>query len=231
MVPGSGDGIPKVEGIAFMVMTLERRSVVESAVTVRRSPATGNGDEPGLALMSALLSRSPATFTIESSSAHAVTEFASPLRLFLLMAGRASGGVSATVAPHFSEETYPALLDLVGRLNGSGASDLWRPDGARTLAVGNARHMFISADMPVIERSVRPDRLLEVIAAHSIQADWYRSRVAPRLVSDSMVRVFYGRRGVAGSAFAVADAEAMAEEAITGERRRFSLPDTATEFH
>ena len=177
--------------------------------------------------MASLLSRSPATFTIETGktdSVRAVTEFASPLRLFLLMAGRASGGVSATVAPHFSEETYPALLDLVGRLNGSGASDLWRPDGARSLAVGEARHMFISADMPVVERSARPDRLLEVVAAHMIQADWYRSRVAPRLVAGSMVRVFYGRRGVAGSAFAAADAEAMAEEAMSGERRRFSLP-------
>lgn len=210
-----------------MMMTDERRGVREHSVGATVPPIAEDLNEPGPALMAALLSHSPATFTIETGatdSVRAVTEFASPLRLFLLMAGRASGGVSATVAPHFSEETYPALLDLVGRLNGSGASDLWRPDGARTLAVGSARHMFISADMPVVERSARPDRFLEVVAAHRLQADWYRSRVAPRPVSGSMVRVFYGRRGVAGSAFAAADAEAMAEEAMTGERRRFSLP-------
>jgi hypothetical protein len=213
-----------------MVMILERRGVAKTSVTTPFRPAYESDDGPGVALMASLLSRSPATFTVETGdtgSVRAVTEFASPLRLFLLMAGMVSGGVSATVAPHFSEETYPALLDLVGRLNGSGASELWRPDGARTLAVGEARHVFISADMPVVERSVRPDRLLEVVAAHRITADWYLSRVAPRVVDGSMVRVFYGRRGVAGSAFAAADAEAMVEEAMTGGRRRFSLPEHA----
>lgn len=214
-----------------MVMTLERRAV-ESSIAPLKAPAPKSSGDPGHALMASLLSRSPATFTIETGSVHDVTEFASPLRLFLLIAGRMSGGVSATVAPHFSEETYPALLDLVGRLDSSGASDLWRPDGGRTIAVGEARHMFISADMPVAERPVRParpDRFLEVVAAHRLSAEWYRSRVAPKLVAGSLVRVFYGRRGVSGSAFAAADAEAMAEEAITGERRRFSLSGPAAQ--
>ena len=206
-----------------MVMAPEKRTVVSPAVIQKPQDA---GD-PGHALMAALLSGRPATFTIEADSVHAVTEFASPLRQFLLMSGRLSGGVSATVAPHFSEETYPALLQLVSRLDSSGASDLWRPDGGRTLAVGDARHIFISADMPVAERTQRPDRLLEIVAAHHVPNQWFQSRVAPRLVEDSVVRVFYGRRGFAGSAFAAADAEAMADEAISGERRRFSLMETA----
>lgn len=203
-----------------MVMTFEKRSSTEPRMATR----TVHGeDDPGRAVAAALLSDRPATFTIEADSVHAVTEFASPVRQFLLMMGRLSGGVSATVAPHFAEETYPALLQLVGKLDDSGASDLWRPDGGRTLAVGEARHIFISADMPLAERTARPDRMLEVVAAHRITNSWYRSRVAPRLVTDSLVRVFYGRRGVAGSAFAVAEAEAMVEEGLSGERRRFSL--------
>lgn len=204
-----------------MVMTLERPETEVSDVSVVEELA--DSVEAGMAITAALMSRKPATFTIEATSVSDVTGFASPLRLFLLMSGKSSGGVSAAVAPHFSEETYPALLDLVGRLDGSGASELWRPDGARTVALGDAKQMFISADMPVAERSMRPDRLLEVIAAHRVPADWYRARVMPRLSKDSPVRVFYGRRGVAGSVFEVADAEAMAEEAMTGERRRFSL--------
>ncbi len=213
-----------------MVMTLERQTV-EAAGAVG---STGNGQglpgpvEAGRAITASLVSRTPATFTVEADSSYAVTGFASPLRLFLLMSERSSGGISASVAPNFSEETYPALMDLVGRLDGSGASDLWRPDGARTVALGGARQMFISADMPVVERSVKPDRLLEVVSAHRIPAEWYRARVAPKLSSNSLVRVFYGHRGVSGSAFAAADAEAMAEEAFTGERRRFSLSQTGS---
>ncbi len=201
-----------------MVMTLERPAAVE------QSDLAGPV-EAGRAISAALLRRTPATFTIEADSVSSITGFASPIRLFLLMSGRSTGGVSAAVSPHFAEETYPAMLDLVARLDGSGASELWRPDGARTVALGDARQMFISADMPVAERSVSPDRLLEVVAAHRVPASWYRARVAPRLSSTSMVRVFYGLRGFAGSVFEEADAGAMAEEAMTGERRRFSLSD------
>lgn len=202
-----------------MVMTLERDAVE----TRRTGRARSGGPEAGRAVLDALMSRKPATFTIETASSHGVTAFASPLRQLLLMTGRVSGGVSVTVSPHFSEETYPALLDLVSRLDGSGASELWRPDGARTVAVGDARHLFISADMPVAERSMKPDRLIELVSAHGISAEWYRTRVAPRLSGKSVVRVFYGRPGVEGSAFEVANAEAMAEEAMSGELRRFSL--------
>jgi hypothetical protein len=177
----------------------------------------------GHAVMAALLQNKPATFVIEAEHSHEINRFASPLRMFLLMSGRLSGGVSATVAPHFSEQTYPALLDLVGALNDSGAGVLWKPDGARSVMVGNARHVFVSVDMPVIEKSPRPDRLLEMVASDEIADEWYRSRVAPRLNAESMVRVFYGMSGSAGSAFAAAEAEAIAEEAMTGERRRFSM--------
>ncbi len=215
---GCGD----VEGAVPMVMTVERSAVESAGANERLAESV----EAGRAITSALMSRTAATFTIDVESSRAATEFASPLRLFLLMFGKASGGVAAAVAPHFSEETYPALLDLVSRLDGSGASELWRPDGARTVALGEARQMFISADMPVAEKSQKPDRLLEVVSADAISAEWYRARVAPRLSGNSLVKVFYGRRGVDGSALEAADAEAMAEEAITGERRRFSLTGT-----
>ena len=180
-------------------------------------------EDVGRAITEALLVRKPATFTIEVDSLQEITRLGSPLRLFLLMAGRMTGDVSATVSRHFAEQTYPALLDLVGRLNESGARDIWKPDGSRSLAVDDARHMFISADMPVAEKSRRPNRLVEVVDAHSVSAEWYRTRVQPRLSGDALVKVFYGRRGVDGSAFASADAEAMADEAMSDQRRRFSL--------
>lgn len=202
-----------------MVMTAETRMVEP----VQRSEiGLSESAEAGQAIMSALLNRSEATFTI-LTDARSVMEFASPLRQFLLMSGSHAGGVSAAIAPRFSEQTYPALLDLVGRLNGSGASELWRPNGARTVALGEARQMFISADMPVIEKSQRPDRLLEVVSADEISADWYQKRVARRVSDSSVVKVFYGKCAVDGSVFASADVEAMAQEAMAGQRRRFSL--------
>ena len=206
----------------------EERSGDGAEVGVRASregPPLPGADDAGREITAALMNRAPATFAIEASSVAAVTEFATPLRSFLLLSGAAMGGVSAAIAPHFAEQTYPALVDLVGRLNSAGADDLWRPDGARTVALGEAKQMFISADMPVSERSAAPDRLVEVVAAHAIESDWYSSRVAPRLAGSSVVRVFYGVPGVSGSVFESARVEALAEEAITGSQRRFSLDE------
>ena len=198
-----------------MVMALEaKREVAER-------PA-GGADELARSVTAAVLTKRAATFVVEADSVSRVTEVMSPVRLLMLMMGRAAGRVSATISPRFSEATYPALLDLIGRLNDAGAADLWQPDGARTVAVGPARHVFVSADMPVVEQSARPDCLLEVVEAHRISASWYRSRVARRL-TPGLVRVFFGQGGVPGSAFEMAQAEALAEEAFTGSARRFSL--------
>ena len=203
-----------------MVLALDRYT------ETRQKTAPGLPDRTlaGHAVMAALLENKPATFVIEARDTHEINRFASPLRMFLLMSGRWFGGTSATVSPHFSEQTYPALLDLVGTLNDSGAADLWKPDGSRSVLVGKARHVFVSVDMPVVEKSMRPDRLLEIVAADEISDAWYRTRVAPRLSPGSpVVRVFYGKSGNTGSTFAAAEAEAIAEEALTGERRRFSI--------
>lgn len=205
-----------------MVTAIERRPEVFSPNKVEIDRGS---DEFGRAVLDAVLKRTPAVFAVEAESAHAVTALMSPLRVFLLLIGRAEGQVSATVSPGFSEETYPAMLDVVGRLNEAGGSDLWRPEGSRSVAVGPSRHMFISSDMPVVEKSASPDGLLEVVEAHRITSDWFRRRVAPRLSSNSLVRVFYGRSGVPGSVFDAAQTEAMADEAISGQLRRFSISD------
>ena len=205
-----------------MVTFLEARPTGRAQVARREA---GGADEMARAVTGAVLERRAATFVVEADSVARVTEVMSPLRVLMLMMGRASGRVSATISPRFSEGTYPALLDVIARLNDTGAGDLWRPDGARTVAVGSARHVFVSADMPVIEHSARPDCVLEVVEAHRVTDFWYRSRVAPRLAGDGLVRVFFGKGGVTGSAFEMAQAEAMAEEAFTGKARRFSLKD------
>lgn len=204
-----------------MVTAIERRP--EIARPERPDISPRGVDAFGMAALDALLRRERAVFAVEADSASAVTAVMSPLRTFLLLFGRAEGQVSATISPRFSEQTYPAMLDVISRLNDAGGSDAWRPDGSRSIAVGPSRHIFVSADMPVAEQSPNPDGLVEVVEAHRIAAGWHRKRVAPRLSSPKLVQVFFGRPGVAGSVFDAAQAEAMADEAISGQPRRFSI--------
>ncbi len=136
--------------------------------------------------------------TVDLAEGESAREFSTRLRLLLLFMNRETGSVSATVSPSFRNDTYPAMLALVNAFHRSGASGDWRPDGPRAIRVGKARHLFVSADMPVADRSPSPDTMLEVVAAHRIDAAWYDQRVRPRASYPGLTTVMFGVPGMAG---------------------------------
>ena len=213
-----------------MLATLDRTSLRPLDTDTQAAPQPGLSDEAqefGRAVVQSALAGAGMTFAVEASGAAAVNSFATPLRTWMLASRMASGGVSATVAPSFFGETYPAMLALVQSLNASGMGGLWRPEGVRSLRLDRAVHVFVSADRPVSERSPAPDTLLEVVEAHRTELDWYAGRVAPRAAAPGLTKVFYGLPGVAGSLFEHMRAEAVAAEAMDGVRRCFSLAGLA----
>ncbi len=125
--------------------------------------------------------RETTIITVDLSEGESAQEFSTRLRMLLLFMNRETDSVSATVSPSFKNDTYPAMLALVNGFHRSGASGAWCPDGPRAIRVGKARHLFVSVDMPVADRSPSPDTLLEVVAAHRIGASWYDQRVRPRI--------------------------------------------------
>jgi hypothetical protein len=140
----------------------------------------------------------------------------------------ASGGVSATVAPSFFGETYPAMLALVQSLERAGMGGMWRPEGVRTVRLESALHVFASADRPVAGRSPAPDTLLEVVDAHRTGYDWYSARVEPRTGAPGLTKVFYGLpHACRGSVFEQVCERSLEAEALDGTRRHFSLSSTA----
>lgn len=145
------------------------------------------------------------TITVDLAEGESAQEFSTRLRMLLLFMNRETGSVSATVSPSFQNDTYPAMLALVNGFHRSGASGDWRPDGPRAIRVGKARHLFVSVDMPVADRSPAPDTMLEIVAAHRIDASWYDQRVRPRASSPGLTIVMFGVPGMArnhGSVFA-----------------------------
>jgi len=140
--------------------------------------------------------------TVDLAKGESVQEFSTRLRMLLLFMNRNEGSVSATVSPSFQDDTYPAMLALVKGFQGSGASEDWRPDGPRSIRVGNAKHLFMSVDMPVMYRSPSPDTLIEIVAAHKISASWYDQRVSPRFASNGMTAVMFGVPNSPGSEYA-----------------------------
>jgi hypothetical protein len=140
--------------------------------------------------------------TVDLAHDESAQDFSTRLRMLLLFMNRDNGSVSATVSPSFKNDTYPAMLALVKGFQSSGASEDWRPDGPRSIRMGNAKHLFVSVDMPVADRSPLPDTLIEIVAAHRISADWYDQRVAPRASSTGLTIVMFGVPNSPGSGYA-----------------------------
>lgn len=140
--------------------------------------------------------------TVDLAQGESAQEFSTRLRMLLLVMNRAGGSVSATVSPSFKDDTYPAMLALVKGFQSSGASESWRPDGPRSIRMGNAKHLFVSVDMPVADRSPSPDTLIEIVAAHRISSEWYDQRVGPRASSAGLTTVMFGVPNAPGSEYA-----------------------------
>ncbi|MEX0763247.1 MAG: hypothetical protein WD208_03045 [Dehalococcoidia bacterium] len=188
-------------------------------------------EELGRAVMGSLVSGTGSTFTVDVADIGAVNRVMTQIRSWLLVARAGTGGVSATVAPQFLEDTYPAMLALTRRLNDAGAGGLWHPDGARTLRLGEAKHIFVSADRPVTDHSPAPDALLEVVQAHRIDGEWFAERVAPRARRRGLTRVFYGAPGTEDSVYERARRGSLALESHDGFHRHFSLMKSADPLH
>ncbi len=167
-------------------------------VSLGSDPADGDGHGLNTAWAQIVQSvtnragRGSSTITVDLEPDESAQEFSTRLRLLILFMNRDKGSVSATVSPSFKNDTYPAMLALVKGFEGSGAGGDWRPDGPRSIRMGNAKHLFVSVDMPVADRSAAPDTLIEIVAAHRISASWYDQRVLPRTSSTGVTTVMFG---------------------------------------
>ncbi len=168
-----------------------------------RSVYVDDSDELGRRILESALSNESDSFAVKCRSTQRATEFATPMRSLLLTLNSGFGGVSATVSPALLLHTYPAMDALVTDLEESGAAELWQPIGERSLGIGDAKHIFVSVDTPVLDTSHRssPDVMVEVVGAHLISTDWFDSVVMRRCQSPALSFVFYGQAGFAGSLF------------------------------
>ena len=130
--------------------------------------------------------------TIDLTSDESIVEISARLRLLFMFMNRAQVSNSATVAPSFTQDTYPAMLALVKALESAGMGEDWSPDGARSIRIGKTKHLFVSVDMPIKDRSPSPDKFLEIIQSHQIDVSWYDQCVYPRASAPGLTTVMFG---------------------------------------
>ncbi len=205
-------------------------TLLEPPVAAQTEHSTrGETDEFGRAVIDSVIRRKALTFSLEISSEVEMLGVSARLERFLMMITARSGGSSARVAPRFMTDTYPAMVELTRRLPAG-----WAPEGDRTVRFGLARQLFVSADRPVrvAGATFRPDRLLEVAAAHRVDQEWFHTRVLPRTTrSRRLTTVYYGS-SLAGQASESIYSQAARHhrelESIDGVRRHF-VADAVTD--
>lgn len=172
-------------------------------LTRAKSEFIEDRDELGQRIMQSAVSHDRESFAVKCRSVRDATDFATPMRSMMLTLTSAFGGISATVSPSLNLNTWPAMDMLVSALEAAGAGDLWQPVGERSIAVGAARHVFVSVDNPIRDDSTRvfPNLLIEVMGAHIIDPEWFDRIVGPRCQDEALTFVFYGQAGFAGSLF------------------------------
>ena len=172
-------------------------------LTRSKSEFIGDREELGQRIMQSAVSDDRESFAVKCRSVSLAIDFATPMRSMLLTLASAFGGISATVSPSLNLNTWPAMDRLVAALEKAGAGELWQPIGERSIAVGAARHVFVSVDNPIRDDSARvfPNLLVEVAGAHMIDPDWFDRTVTPRCKDEALTFVFYGQAGFAGSLF------------------------------
>ncbi len=160
-------------------------------------------DELGQRIMTSAMASERETFAVKCRSVSHATDFATQMRSTLLALNSGFGGISVTVSPSLNLNTWPAMDAMVAALKESGAGELWQPIGERSIALGAARHVFVSVDHPIRNDATRvfPNVLVEVVGAHLIDPEWFDTVVAPRCGDESLTFVFYGQQGFSGSLF------------------------------
>lgn len=185
------------------------------------APKTAGAQQSGelaRSVLSSVVNGHGQTFTVEAPDAAAATDAMSGLRTLILAMRMTAGSVSATIAPSFYADTFPAMAAMVRALEHAGLGGAWKPEGVRSLRVDKACHVFISADRPSRDPTPAPDTLLEVAGAHRIPLDWYQARVAPRTKGPRLTRVIFGLPGHPGSVYQhMVDARPTARDGLGGQ--------------
>ncbi len=201
-----------------------------AGITLLESPATaqtdlsgpsvqGETDEFGRAVIDSVVRGKALSFSLEISSEAEMLAVSARLERFLMVITARSGGSSARLAPRFMADTYPAMVELTRRLPAG-----WASEGDRTVRYGLARQLFVSVDrpVPVVGATFRPDRLLEVAAAHRVDQEWFRTRVLPRTTrSRRLTTVYYGSSQAGESIYSQAARHHRELESIDGIQHHF----------
>jgi hypothetical protein len=180
----------RVEMLATLEAPTRMATAQADVADSKTCEAPGGLDEFGRAVIDSVVNRRGLTLSVEVPSEMEAIETSARLEAFLLPLASFTDGAFARVAPRFLDDTYPAMLALTTRLGGA-----WCAEGERIIRTGEARLAFVSVDRPLGDpRGVesRPDRLIEVVSAHRIDREWYRSRVMPRARADGLTQAFYG---------------------------------------
>lgn len=142
--------------------------------------------------MDSVLNNKGFSFSVEIARQGGKNELASRLELLLLMLYSEAGGDIVKCSPTFKPQTLISIERLEQLLSRFGFDDVYKKSEGYIIELGQARVVFLSADLKSSVVGHTAGILLEVDEAQDVDKDKFHKEFAPMASSTNATQVFYG---------------------------------------
>ncbi len=148
--------------------------------------------EVAKAVVDSIISNKGLTFSVEIARQGGKNELSAHLEVLLLTMYMAKGGNAIKCSPTFKPQTVISMMRLKQRLDDFGFATLWSSEMGYIVKLGNARQVFLSAEVSSLVVGHTADMLLEIDESQDVSKDKYTKEFRPMASAFNTTTIHYG---------------------------------------
>jgi len=148
--------------------------------------------EVALAILNSVFGRKGLTFSVEIARQGGKNELSAQLELLLLTLYMAEPQNLVKCSPTFKPQTVISMMRLKDRLNDTGFNGIWVAELGYIIRLGNARAIFLSADVSANVVGNTAHILLEIDESQDVSKEKYTKEFKPMGATTNVTTVHYG---------------------------------------
>ena len=148
--------------------------------------------EVASAILSSVFGKKGLTFSVEMARQGGKNELSAQLELLLLTLYMTQPQNLVKCSPTFKPQTVISMMRLKDRLNDAGFSGIWMAELGYIIRLGNARAIFLSADVSANVVGNTAHILLEIDESQDVSREKYTKEFKPMGATTNVTTVHYG---------------------------------------
>jgi hypothetical protein len=148
--------------------------------------------EVAAAILDSVFGKKGLTFSVEIARQGGKNELSAQIEVLLLTLFIAEARNLIKCSPTFKPQTVISMMRLKDRLNDAGFGKMWQPELGYIIRLGNARAIFLSADVSANVVGNTAHLLLEIDEAQDVSKEKYSKEFKPMGATTNCTTVHYG---------------------------------------